>query len=65
MIFNKWGHIIVIRPDPVVGVYFIRHVRPVTVAPLRVVHEIHALGLGVPHALHARSRRRASGQESL
>ena len=65
MIFNKWGHIIVIRPDPIVGVYFIRHVRPVTVAPFRVVHEVHALGFGIAHPLRAGPRRRTSGHYAL
>ena len=57
--------VIIIRPNPVVCVYFIRHVRPVTVAPLRVVHEIHAFGLGVAHTLRARPRRRTSVHHTL
>ena len=65
MIFNKWGHIIVIRPDPIVGVYFIRHVRPVNIVPSLIIHEIHALVFGVPLALRARPCRRTSGYYAL
>ena len=63
MIFNKWGHIIVIRPDPIVGVYFIRHVRPVNIEPILAVHEVHTLGFGVPHTLHARPSLGARGED--
>jgi len=62
---NEWGHVIVISLDPVVCVYFIRHVIRVTIEPILAVHEVHALGFGVPHTLHARPRRRTSGQYAL
>jgi hypothetical protein len=56
---------IVISLDPVVCVYFIRHVIRVTIEPILAVHEVHALGLGVPHTFHTRPRRRTSGRYAL
>lgn len=44
--------VIIVRTDPVVSA---------TIEPILAVHEVHALGFGVPHALRARPRRRASG----
>jgi hypothetical protein len=62
---NEWGHVIVISLDPVVCVYFIRHVIRVTIEPILAVHEVHALGFGVPHTLHARPRRCAPGKDGF
>jgi hypothetical protein len=61
---NEWGHVIVISLDPVVCVYFIRHVIRVTIEPILTVHEVHALGFGIAHTLHARPRRRPPGKDA-
>jgi hypothetical protein len=60
---KEGGIIIVISTNPIVYVYFIRYVRQVAIEPILTVHEVHALGFGVPHTLHARPCRGTPGED--